>query len=103
MICLHCNLQSVDSVETIGLIWSTIYFSFAFFSVFLYNSDDFVCVFAWNKTMKDMNVAAQNNISDLLKLARKFNCFYLSGMSTFHIFPGIAQIRLFCRHIAIYF
>lgn len=34
--------------------------------------------------MKDMNVAAQNNISDLLKLARKFNCFYLAGMSTFH-------------------
>lgn len=29
-----------------------------------------------------MSAAAQNNISDLLKLARKFNCFYLSGMST---------------------
>lgn len=28
--------------------------------------------------MKEMN-SIQNNISDLLKLARKFNCFYLSG------------------------
>lgn len=35
--------------------------------------------------MKDMNVAAQNNISDLLKLARKFNCFYLAGMSTLSV------------------
>lgn len=33
------------------------------------------------KTMKDMNSSIQNNISDLLKLARKFNCFYLSGKS----------------------
>lgn len=52
------------------------------FSVFLCVSQRIVCLFAWNKTMKDMNVAAQNNISDLLKLARKFNCFYLAGMST---------------------
>ncbi|XP_053602269.1 uncharacterized protein LOC128670546 [Plodia interpunctella] len=30
--------------------------------------------------MKDMNSSVQNSISDLLKLARKFNCFYLSGL-----------------------
>ncbi|KAF9814046.1 hypothetical protein SFRURICE_004393 [Spodoptera frugiperda] len=29
--------------------------------------------------MKNMYSSAQNNISDLLKLAKKFNCFYLSG------------------------
>lgn len=30
--------------------------------------------------MKDMNSTFKNNISELTKLARKFNCFYLSGM-----------------------
>lgn len=30
--------------------------------------------------MKEMNSTIHNNISDLLKLARKFNCFYLTGM-----------------------
>lgn len=34
----------------------------------------------WNNNMKNMYSSAQNNISDLLKLAKKFNCFYLSGM-----------------------
>lgn len=36
--------------------------------------------FAWNSNMKNMYSSAQNNISDLLKLAQKFNCFYLSGL-----------------------
>lgn len=35
---------------------------------------------AWNSNMKNMYSSAQNNISDLLKLAKKFNCFYLSGL-----------------------
>ncbi|XP_026485695.1 uncharacterized protein LOC113393172 [Vanessa tameamea] len=30
--------------------------------------------------MKDMNSINKNNISELTKLARKFNCFYLSGL-----------------------
>ncbi|XP_045764390.1 uncharacterized protein YJR142W [Maniola jurtina] len=30
--------------------------------------------------MKDMNSAIKNNISELINLARKFNCFYLSGL-----------------------
>ncbi|RVE39809.1 hypothetical protein evm_015541 [Chilo suppressalis] len=30
--------------------------------------------------MKDMNSIPQNTASDLIKLARKFNCFYLSGL-----------------------
>ncbi|XP_026730051.1 uncharacterized protein YJR142W [Trichoplusia ni] len=34
----------------------------------------------WNNNMKNMYSSAQNNISDLLKLAKKFNCFYLSGL-----------------------
>ncbi|XP_021200867.3 uncharacterized protein LOC110384093 [Helicoverpa armigera] len=34
----------------------------------------------WDSNMKNMYSSAQNNISDLLKLAKKFNCFYLSGL-----------------------
>ncbi|XP_059062125.1 uncharacterized protein LOC131854955 [Achroia grisella] len=30
--------------------------------------------------MKDMNSSIQNTASDLIKLARKFNCFYLGGL-----------------------